>query len=146
MKSWVPGHDKAVAEWAGERFNCSFYAMYSAFGIVDNSDGLLIGAAVFSDYYPGGNIQLSYIGPQTLTRAILREIGQYVFVTLGASRITCKPPRRNITAKKLLPAAGFKFEGILERYYGPDKDDDCIVYSLSKERAAKWLKGVGVNV
>lgn len=145
MKAWVAGHDQTVAEWAGERFNCSFYAMYSAFGIVDH-DGSLIGAAVFSDYYPGGNIQISYIGPQTLTRAILREIGHYAFVTLGVSRITCKPPRRNDTAKKLLPRAGFKFEGILERYYGPTKDDDCIVYSLSKDRAGKWLKGVGVNV
>ena len=137
---WISGHDDTVAEWAGRRFGCDFYARYAAFGIGD-IDGTLIGAAVFSDYYPGGNIQLSYTGSGTLSRAIIKNIGYYAYEVLGASRITCKPPRSNAIARKLLPRAGFEFEGILKRYYGPKKADDALVYSLTKEKAARWMKG-----
>lgn len=141
MKSWVPGHDQAVAEWASARTGFNFFAMYAAFGIVGN-DGVLEGAAIFSDYYPGGNVELTYVGAGTLTRAILRQIGYYSYQTLGVSRITAKTQRRNATVCRLLPKAGFEFECIQKRYYGPNKDDDAIVYSLPFHKAERWLKGI----
>ena len=140
MMHWIPGHDQAVAEWAAARTGFNFYAMHTAFGIVGRS-GVIEGAAIFSDYYPGGNIELTYVGSGTLTRAIVRKIGQYAYETLGVSRITAKTQRRNATVCKLLPRAGFEFECIQKRYFGPTKDDDAVVYSLSSKKAERWLKG-----
>jgi len=124
-----------------QRTNFNFYAMYAAFGIVDG-DGALEGAAIFSDYYRGGNVELTYIGAGTLTRAIVKQIGYYAYHTLGVSRITAKTQRRNATVCRLLPKAGFEFECIQKRYFGPNKDDDAVVYSLSAQRAERWLKGI----
>ena len=140
MKAWVAGHDQAVAEWAGDRTGFNFFAMYSAFGIV-GADGFLEGACIFSDYYPGGNVEMTYVGSGTLTRAIIRHIGYYAYQTLGVSRITAKTKRRNATVCRLLPKAGFEFECIQKRYYGPNKDDDAVVYSLPISKAERWLKG-----
>ena len=140
---WVPGHDKVVAEWAmrqfGGKFN--FWAMHSAFGVTDN-DGTLRGAAIFSDYYPGGNIELSYTGAGTLSRAILNQMAYHAFVTLQASRVTAKTRRDTPEVSKLLTKAGFKFNCILSRFYGPAESDDAIVYSFSAKDAAKWARKV----
>ncbi len=137
---WVAGHDREIADWAATQLpGLNFYAAYSAFGIA-NDDGL-VGAAIFSDYYPGGNVELTYVGKGTLTRPILKEMGLYVFGDLQASRMTVKTPRRNQMVRKLLPRAGFEFECIQKRYYGPAKDDDALVFSLPAHKSARWLKG-----
>lgn len=137
---WVAGHDRAIADWAAAQMpGLNFYSAYSAFGISDGDT--IIGAAIFSDYYPGGNVELTYLGPGTLSRNILREMGLYVFGDLQAARITAKTPRRNAVVKKLLPRAGFDFECIQKRYYGPLRDDDALVYSFPVTKAERWLKG-----
>lgn len=142
---WVAGHDQAVCEWAGPRMGFNFFAVYSAFGIL-NPGGELSGACIFSDYYPGGNIELTYIGTGTLTRAILRQMAYYAYHTLGVSRVTAKTPRRNENVLRLLPKAGFKFECTQKRYYGPSEDDDAVVFSLAKEKAGRYLKEAGAHV
>ncbi len=139
---WITGHDRTIADWAQAKFTgLNFYAMHSAFGVADR-EGTLVGAALFSDYYPGGNVELTYYGPGTVTRAILNEVSYHAFVTLNASRVTTKTRRENEIVKKLLPRLGFKFECVQKRYFGAREDDDAIVYSFPVEQAAKWLRKV----
>lgn len=137
----VTGHDRAICAWAESKFvGLNFASMHSAFGVADRTDGTLIGAALFSDYYPGGNVELTYYGPGTLTRSVLNAISFYAFVTLNASRVTCKTKRENKDVARLLSKAGFKFECVQKRYFGPTESDDAVVYSFPVEMAAKWLK------
>ena len=87
----VTGHDRAVRDWTQTRFpGLNFSTTHSAFGVASSHDGTLLGAALFSDYYPGGNVELTYYGPGTLTRPVLNAIAYHAFVGLNASRITCK--------------------------------------------------------
>ncbi len=143
---WIAGHDATVADWAQRMFHgkLNFWAVHSAFGVADN-DGTLKGAALFSDYYPGGNVELTFVGPHTLTRAILNQISYHAFVTLQASRVTCKTRRDTPEVSKLLTKAGFKFNCVLARYFGPTESDDAIVYSFPAEQGAKWIRKVTVN-
>ena len=139
----VTGHDRAICNWAGAMFGgLNFSTVHSAFGVADPVDGTLVGAAMFSDYYPGGNVELTYYGPGTLTRSVLNAISYHAFINLNASRVTCKTKRSNKEVSRLLDKAGFKFECVQKRYFGPDADDDAIVYSFPVEKAAKWLKRI----
>ena len=135
----VPGHDRAVADWAGAQLGVHFTEPFKALGVV-NSDGLLIGASIFGDYYPGGNIEWTYVGHGSLRASILKDIAHYCFVQLAASRVTAKTRRSNKLVRRLLPKAGFSFETTQKRYFGPSKDDDALVFVLRKEDASKWLR------
>lgn len=137
----ITGHDRAICDWAQAKFvGLNFASTHSAIGFADRGDGTLLGAALFSDYYPGGNVELTYYGPGTLTRDVLNAISFYAFVTLNASRVTCKTKRENKDVARLLSKAGFKFECVQKRYFGPTESDDAVVYSFPVEMAAKWLK------
>ncbi len=137
----VGGHDEAVAEWAGKRLGVKFVQPLSAFGIVDK-DGNAVGAAIFSDFYAGGNIEWTHVGKGTLQRSVIRELVRYAFETCNVSRVTSKTARRNLVVKRLLPKAGFLFECVQQRYFGPTKEDDAIVYALFRDQAERWLRKV----
>jgi len=140
MKHWLAGHDDEVATWAGEQLGVRFTRPYRAIGVLDDL-GTLIGAAVFNDYYRHGNVELTYVGPGSLSRRIIRALASFAFNDLQVSRITAKTKRRNGIACKLLPRAGFKFEFVQKRYFGPDRGDDAVVYALSCDDAERWLEG-----
>lgn len=135
----VGGFDDLVAEWAGERLGVAFCAPYTAFGIVDDA-GSIRGATVFNDFYPGGNIEMTHVGPGTLTRQVQRGLIRYAFIQCGASRLTAKTPFRNAMVRRLLPKAGFRYEFTQKRYFGPERGDDALCYVLFREDAAKWLE------
>lgn len=135
----VGGHDEAVAQWAGERLGVQFQAPYTAFGIVDGA-GIIHGATVFNDFYPGGNIEMTHIGHGTLTRRVQRGLIRYAFVQCGATRLTAKTAYRNVMVRRLLPKAGFRYECTQKRYFGPERGDDALVYVLFRDDAAKWLE------
>ncbi len=135
----VPGHDQEVAAWAGDQLGVHFVQPLSAVGVVDTS-GSLVGASVFNDYYPGGNIEWTYVGAGSLRPKMLKDLAQYCFIQLAASRVTAKTRRSNKLVARLLIKAGFTFEVTQKRYFGPDKADDALVYVLRKEDAAKWLR------
>ncbi len=133
----VGGHDQEVAAWAGRELGVTFMQPVAAFGIVDGDQ--IKGAAIFNDFYHGGNIELTYLGCGTIRRGIIRQLAQYAFTGNGVSRVTCKTKYRNALVRKLLPRLGFKFECTLKRYYGTERGDDALVFVLTRDRAAKWL-------
>lgn len=135
----VFGHDQTVAEWAAHRLGVQFEAPYSAFGVIDQ-EGNLVGASIFGDHYAGGNIEFTYVGAGTLSRRVQNAIAHYAFVACGASRLSAKTKRSNSkTVGKMLHKAGFAFEGIRQRYYGPSKNDDALCFVLFRDKAGRWL-------
>lgn len=138
----LSGHDQEIAAWVSRYLGKPIIAPYAAVGIVDDA-GVLKGAAVFNDYQgPGGNIEFTYYGPQTLTRSVIRWLANYAFVTNKASRVTFKTHRKNHLVRKLLSKHGMMFEAVLRRYYSTDKGSDALVFVLDRKNAALWLRGI----
>lgn len=139
----IGGNDQTVADWAGQAMGVKFVQPLAAFGIVED-DGLLKGAAIFNDYQgAGANIELTYIGPGTLTRKIMRGLAEFAFRTCNASRVTLKTMRRNLPVRKLLTKdrLGLRFEGTLKRYYTTEKEGDALMFVLYREDAPHWMMG-----
>lgn len=134
----VTGHDATVAEWAGTKLNAVFHPPYIAWGTIDRN-GTLNGAIIFCDFIRGGNIEMTMAGNGVMRRGVFREIALYVFDQLKCTRLTARTRRGNTIARKLLPKAGFSFEGTHRRYYGPVKADDALVFALFPESAEKWM-------
>lgn len=133
----VGGMDQEVAAWASQQVGIKFVQPLSAFGIVH--EGSIRGAAIFNDFYPGGNIELTYIGPGTISRRVLRGLIRYAFDQCGAGRVTAKTRKHNTVARRLLPKAGFTLEGTAKRYYGTAKGDDALIFVLYRDKAMRWL-------
>lgn len=134
----VAGQDAAIAGWAGGQLGVRFQEPYTAFGFVDSND-IIRGACIFNDYYPGGNVEWTYVGPGSFTRRTLSFMSKFCFEELQATRITAKTRRSNICVRRLLPKGGFEFEGTQKRYFGPEKGDDALVFVMRKEQAMKWI-------
>ncbi len=139
MLQWLSGHDDAVAGWAGQQFGVTFMPPFAAFGVLDAS-GTLVGAAVWNNYIPGGNIELSYVGPGTLTRRIIEGWAVYAFMSLAVSRVTVRTKRSNKVVAGLISRLGFRFEGVQKRFFGPEPEDDAMVSVWFRADADKWLK------
>lgn len=131
------GHDKTVADWASQKSGSPLRNWHHAIGII-NSNGVLIGAASFHDMN-GSNVELCFHGPNSVSLSIMRGLARFVFEQLGAARVTAKTPRANKMVCRHLPRFGWKFEGVMRRYYGRSKRMDAIVFGLLKEDATKLL-------
>lgn len=135
----VRGHDAEIAEWAGQQVGVKFTQPLAAFGVVDTA-GVVRGAAIFNDYYRGGNVEVTYVGPKSVTRSVIFEVMDFAFNQLGASRMTAQTAFRNLAMRKILPKMGFVFEMTRKRYYGPKRGDDAVMFVLYKEKATRWLE------
>ncbi len=135
----VAGDDETVAGWVAQKLGVdAIKPPYRAFGFIDQH-GTLIGGCVFNDYYPDGNVEMTYYGPKAVTRSNLGFIASFCFDQLKAARITAKTRRMNVLARRILPKGGFIFEGTQKRYFGPSKGDDALVFVMFKDNAARWL-------
>lgn len=135
----VAGQDQVVADWAGGMLGVTFQEPYTAFGFVDTA-GSLRGACIFNDYYHGGNVEVTYVGPRSFTKSTLCFMARFCFNELGASRVTAKTRRGNVLMRRILPKGGFQFEGTQKRYFGRDRADDALVFVMTRENAKKWLE------
>lgn len=140
MLSVVMGHDKEVGEWAGSVGGVRFVPPFSALGIVDET-GVLKGAAVFNDYYPGGNVEMGYYGPGTITPSVTRSLALFAFKTLNASRVTFKVRKSNVLVRKMLGEKrhGFEYEGTRKRYLDTTPNGDVLSFVLFRHKASRWL-------
>lgn len=133
------GHDEAVIAWVSTQTAMRFRPPYVAFGNVD-ADGRMLGAVVWTDFYRGGNIEVTVVGHRW-GRDFIRECFRYAFVTNNCSRITARTRRSNTAARRLLPKLGFSFEFTQKRFFGPERADDGLVFVMFREQAGKWLHG-----
>lgn len=134
----IGGQDDVVAGWASLALGTTIWPPHRAFGLCE-PDGLMLGAVIFGDFYPGGNVEFTFVGEGLLTRAVCRFIVDYAFNKLGASRLTAKTRRTNKVARKLLAKAGFLFADVKKRYYGPHEADDAFEFFMFRPQAEKWL-------
>lgn len=133
----VTGHDSIVAQWASERMGQEFHPPYVAVGFL--RDQRLCGSAIFNDWN-GFNIEVTIYGPGAMCRVSIRYVYRYVFMQIGALRLTARTRRSNKVMCKLLPRLGFTFEGAEPWYFGPGKGDDALRFRLTRSHAERWMK------
>src|SRR5688572_16958152 len=100
----VVGSDQEILEWASAVLGRPISKAAAVFGIV-NTQETLCGAAIFTDRYLKGNIELTLIGKGCLQKGILKRLAEYCFKECGQERMTAKTRRGNVIARKLLPKA-----------------------------------------
>jgi len=115
-----------------------FRPPFAAVGLIDDR-GTLIGGVVWTQFYRGGNIEITVAG-ERWQKDFIRWCFRYAFVTCGCSRISARTRRSNVLARRLLPKLGFSFEFSQKRYFGPERSDDGLVFVIHRESAKKWLK------
>jgi len=116
----------------------TFQEPFVAVGVADDQ-GNICGASVFNDFYKGGNVEFTHVGPGTLNRGIIRELVRYCFKQLKVTRVTAKTKRSNKLVRTILPRVGFVFEVTQKRYFGPSRGDDALVFVMTRENAKRWM-------
>lgn len=134
----IAGQDTDIAEWAGHHLGVTFQEPYTAFGFAEQD--LLKGAVVFNQYYPGGNVEITFVGRHAFRKQQIGFMCRFAFQELGCSRVTARTQRGNKLMRSLLPRFGFEYEGVQQRYYGPHRDDDGICYVMWPASAARWMR------
>ncbi len=82
----------------------------------------LCGAALFH-YWNGHNVELTYLGYDTITVGVLRGLARFAICTFNPSRVTVVTAKRNKRLIRTLQRVGLKVEGTQRCYYGPV---DCV--------------------
>ena len=133
----VFGRDKEVAAWAAQSLGMAIHPPYVALGVVDKDENP-IGASVFNDWN-GSNLEITIVGHGAMKRGIIRAVFHYVFMQVGANRLTAKTKRSNKLMRCMLPKFGFEFEATLKAYYGIERSNDALVFRLMPNAALKWM-------
>lgn len=131
------GGDEHVAEFVGKKLGVAFHPPFTCMGVVDD-EGLLIGGAVFNGYN-GFNIDFSMYAPGMVNKRFMRAFFDYPFNQLGVLRLSARTRRANKRVCDLLTRLGFKFEGVADRYFGPQRRDDAMCYALHKDKALSLI-------
>lgn len=130
----VFGHDKTIAEWAAHNLGIEISPPFVAIGVADGQG--LRGGIVYN-HYNRFDIEMSIYGPGCMTRGVIRSALAYPFDQLGVLRVSAQTRRDNKAMREILPRLGFKFEGVRERHYGPNRRDDAFLFGLMREHN-KW--------
>lgn len=125
---FIFGHDATIAEWVGKAIGKPFHPPFTAFGMVDGA-GRLRGGFVFTGW-TGDAVEMSLAGGGCLTRSAMAAVDRYVFGQLGCSRLEIHTRKGNKRARKMIPRAGFRFEGVARRLYGRE---DGLCYAITTD-------------
>ena len=132
-----PGDEVALAigNWFQTKTGSPVHPPFSAIGWAEGQQ--LCAAALFNDIN-GTNNEL-HICAERMTRQMIRDVFEYVFVRANCNRLTAKPYRKNKTVREIAERLGFVFEATLKNYYGSGKGNDAMVYRLDRATAERWL-------
>lgn len=129
------GYDREVASWVSTRIKSTIHPPFVAIGFLRND--VLIAGAVFNDFIPGGNIELTFASDEQISRPMILIVFRYVFVQLKCSRLSITTPDTNERVKDLAKRLGFKPESIRADYYG--EGAHAALFRM-KRRECKWLR------
>lgn len=117
--------DHRVAKFVGSQVDAIIYPPFTAVG-VERGDEIISG--VVFNCFTGKDVHATVAG-SFWTRAMLADIGNYVFSTLKCERITAIT--RQTRVESLAARLGGRREGLLRNYFG--KGHDAIVIGILKE-------------
>lgn len=108
--------DERVAAFVSDGCNVSFCPPYTVMGL--EKDGEIVSGALFN-VFESADIHVSLAG-YYWPRSFLREIGRYVFDTLGCGRMTGLTESPYVV--RLIERAGGEVEGRIRNHFAPGRD------------------------
>lgn len=129
--------DERVARFISERLGVGLCPPYSVMGIEDG--GKIVAGALFNQF-EGADVAVSIAG-EGWTREFMRQVGRYVYDTLGCERmtITTEFPQVASYAERL----GGQREGLLRSHFGPGRDGIIVGILRDEYRFYRPLECVG---
>lgn len=126
-----------VARFISERLGIALCPPYSTIGI--EQDGRIVAGALFNQF-EGADVAVSIAG-EGWTREFMRQVGRYVYDTLGCERmtITTEFPQVAGYAERL----GGQREGLLRSHFGPGRDGIIVGILRDEYRFHHALECVG---
>ena len=127
-----------IAEWFANQQNKPIYPPYS--NIIWFKDDKPVGAVLFNDY-TGSSIEVHFHLPGLLNREVLSIVAKYVFDQSKCNTLIGRIHRKNKALLNVINRLGFKYLAVIPQYFGPDKQDDAILYYTNKEMFYnKWVR------
>jgi RimJ/RimL family protein N-acetyltransferase len=129
------GHDKAVAQWVGQRLGIADFGLCTAIGIVQ--DDKLIAGAVFNNYR-GANIEITFASstPRWCSRKVMAGVFWYPFQQLGCHRVTAVVEQTDTHVRLFVHHIGFREEGTMRRAFR--NGNNAVIYGMLREEC-RWL-------
>lgn len=117
--------DERVALFVSERLKFGLCPPYTQMGI--ERDGEVIAGVVFN-CFEGADVHVTIAGTGW-TRGFIREVGNYVFGSLGCLRMTATTEQPEVA--KLAVKLGGAIEGMMRNHFGPDRN--AIIVGILRE-------------
>jgi hypothetical protein len=133
------GHDATVAKWAGERLGAP-YPNATAIGVIDDK-GVLRGA-ILLEAWNAHTLELSLYSEGSIKPSIAKAFFEYVFVACSASRLQVHTERSNKVMRRIIPRAGFRWDGVAKNFYGPGRD--ALRFYMTPAMC-RWIKRHGLQ-
>lgn len=98
-------------------------------------------AAVIYNNFNGHDIHMTIATntPRWASRAVLRALFVYPFLTLGVARVTATTGKGNSRAQRLLEGVGFRQEGAVR--LGILGREDALLYGMLRQEC-RWVEGL----
>lgn len=126
--------EPAIAGYLERRLKIKIVEPYHAIGYAAD-DGRPLCGFVFNGFNRS-NVDITVAAEKGgLTRGVLRDVSKYVFDQLKCRRVTATIKRSNKRALKAAERFGFKYEGVLKRYF---PDADGIQFRMLREDC-RWI-------
>ena len=129
--------DERVARFISERLGFALCPPYSTIGIEQN--GRIVAGCLFNQF-EGADVAVTAAG-EGWTRDFLRQVGRYVYDTLGCERMTLTTqfPQVAAYAERL----GGQREGLLRSHFGAGQDGIIVGILRDEYRYHRPLECVG---
>ena len=127
-----------IGGWFSEKQNKPVYPPYS--NIMWVKDQKPVGAVLFNDY-TGSSIEVHFHLPGLLNREVSGTVARYVFDQSRCNTLIGRIHRKNKKLLGVINRLGFKYLTVIPKYFGPEKENDAIMYYTNKEMFYnKWVR------
>ncbi len=138
------GHSAVVAELVSKLIpGCDRgFGAYTAIGILDNDDGMLVAGVVYHNWYPEtGVIEISAasINKRWITRVVLRAIFAYPFDQLGCQLVVFRVAPADKALRRILKAIG-SMEYVIPRLRGRDEAEVIVTLTDDTWKNSKFTR------
>lgn len=130
-------HEPAILDWLARVYGVEFFQHPRLVMGVITDAGVLCGCVVL-ELHNAATGEIHVYG--RVSNDVAKDVFSIAFHRWGLSRLEARTRRDNLTIKRAAPKWGFKYECSAQSYYGPGRENDAMVYSMTPEQC-RWING-----